>query len=180
MSRIVTNLRYDLPLHFVLLITNWLPDNVIFYRLRGTFSKPFFGTCGKDLRLGRNLSFHNPKNIHLGSNIYIAFGCSFIANDTITIENEVIFGPYCVLASGNHTSNGNSFRYGKIHLAPIKIESGCWICSHTVVTAGSSIGAGSLIAAGAVVTKNIAPNNLVGGVPAHLIKEIKDREPDAD
>lgn len=174
MAKIFRLLRYDWPLHFVLLFTNWLPDNVICFRIRGMLARFFYGKCGKDLRLGRNLSFHNPRDINLGSNIYIAFGCCFLANDTITVGNEVIFGPYCVIASGDHSRIDGSFRHGPVYLSPITIGNGCWIGAHVVLTAGSVIGNGSLIAAGAVVTGNIGLNSLAGGVPARIIREIQD------
>ena len=169
-------LRYDWPLHFMLLLTNWMPDNVLFFRLRGALARPFFGKCGRNLRLGRNLSFHNPQKINLGSNIYISFGCCFLANDAITIEDDVIFGPYCVLASGNHTRFEGSYRYGPVCLSPITIRKGCWLSSHVVVTAGSEIGCGSLIAAGAVVKNKIDSNTLSGGIPARFIKDVHDGE----
>lgn len=38
--------------------------------------------------------------------------------------------------------------------------------------AGVHIGTRSVVAAGAVVTKNVEPNSVVGGVPAKLIKKI--------
>ncbi|MCO5259133.1 MAG: hypothetical protein M9916_03230 [Crocinitomicaceae bacterium] len=57
MTNLIRLLRYDWPLHFVLLLTNWLPDNVVFLRLRGYLAHFFFLSCGKNLRLGRNLTF---------------------------------------------------------------------------------------------------------------------------
>ena len=173
MSRWRTLIRYDWPLHLVLALTNWLPDNVIFLRLRGFLASKFFGECGEDLRLGRNVSFYNPGKISLGSHIYMAFGCLYIAGDKpISIGDEVIMGPYCVLASNNHTALGNSFRYGKPESAPIVIKAGCWLGAHVVVTAGSIIGHGVLVAAGAVVTGSIPDRVLVGGMPAKVIKEL--------
>ena len=46
--------RFDWPLHIVLIFTSFLPDNVIFLKIRGLLCKPFFGSCGKNLRLERN------------------------------------------------------------------------------------------------------------------------------
>ena len=57
MKNLWAYLRYDWPIHFLILLTNWLPDNVIFLRLRGALLKPFFKNCGKDLRLARNIYF---------------------------------------------------------------------------------------------------------------------------
>ncbi len=170
MDNILTYLRYDWPLHFILFFTNWLPDNVIFLRLRGFLARFFLGECGKDLRLGRNLTFHNPSSITLGDHVFIAYGCSFMAIDKITIADEVMFGPYCIVISGNHTSLNGSFRYGPPSSAPINIGKGSWIASRVVVTAGCTIGKNTLIAASAVVTKDIPSNVIAGGIPAHVIK----------
>ena len=53
---------------------------------------------------------------------------------------------------------------------PAQIGSDVWIGSNAVLLQGISIGTGSIIAAGAVVTKDVAPYSIVGGVPARLLK----------
>ena len=45
-----------------------------------------------------------------------------------------------------------------------------WIGANCVITAGVRIGTGAVIAAGAVVTKDVEPNSIVGGVPAKIIR----------
>jgi len=171
MKKLWHYLRYDWPLHFMLLFTNWLPDNVFFLRVRGALIRPFFGKCGHDLRIGRNVQFYNPELIDLGDHVYIAYGCSIMANDLIRIANEVMLSPYCVVISGNHSSQNGSYRYGPAIVAPILIEKGSWIASHVVVTAGCTIGENSLIAANAVVTQNIPANVIAGGIPARIINQ---------
>ena len=53
----------------------------------------------------------------------------------------------------------------------ITIDEGALI-GHNVVLAGVTIGDGAIVAAGAVVTKDVAPRTIVGGVPAKFIKAI--------
>ena len=172
MKKIWHYFRYDWPIHFIIFFTNWLPDNVIFLRIRGALLRPFFGSCGKDLRVGRNVIFHNPKLLTIGAHVLITYGCSIMATDSIVIGDEVMFGPYCVVISGNHTSVNGSYRYGPPFLSPIVIGKGSWIGSHVVITAGSEIGENALIAAGAVVTKKIPSNVIAGGIPVRIIKEV--------
>ncbi len=174
MSNLLRYLRYDWPVHFILLLTNWLPDNVIFLKLRGFMLRPFLGACGTNFELGRNVTLHNPKNIFIGRDVFIAYGCMFLAVDHIHIDDEVMFGPYCVVTSGNHTRAGGSYRKGIDELKPIRIGFGAWIASHVVVTAGVSIGKGVLIAGGAVVTETVPENAVVGGVPARLLKVVEE------
>jgi len=175
MSKLWKYLRYDWPLHFLLLWTNWLPDNVIFLRLRGWLVRHFIGKCGSDLRVGRNVVFYNPSLLTIGNHVYFAYGCSLLANDKINIGDEVLFGPYCVISSGEHTSQDRSYRNGKIKLAPIYIGNGSWIGSHAVITTGCRIGENTLIAAGAVVTRDIPSDVIAGGVPAKIIKQSGDQ-----
>ena len=173
-SKLVRLLRYDWPLHFVLLLTNWLPDNVVFLRLRGLLASFFLGSCGNNLRLGRNITFYNPSRIHIGENVYIAFGCWFMAGEEISIGNEVLFGPYCVVVSSNHRRAENgSFRYGIPDKRPIYIGDGSWMAAMVTITAGSMIGKGSLVAAGSVVSGTVPSDVMAGGVPARVIKSLE-------
>ncbi|MDA7927771.1 acyltransferase [Akkermansiaceae bacterium] len=166
-------LRYEWPLHLVLWVTGFLPDNVIVLRLRGWMAHFFFKSCGKDLRLGRNVTFYNPSNISIGSNVYIAYGNWFSAGDLITIGDQVLLGPYSVYASSNHTSRDGSFRYGSPDKAPISIDSGAWVAANCTVVAGISIGKGALVGAGSVVTKDV-PNRVVfAGNPGRVIRPVK-------
>ncbi|WP_394676739.1 acyltransferase [uncultured Sphingobacterium sp.] len=172
MNNYFRSIRYDIPLHFVLLLCNWLPDNVIFLRLRGFLAAPFFGSCGKDLRLGRNLTFYNSSNMHIGKNVYIAEGNWFSCKEKIQIGDEVIFGPKSVITSSNHTYMDNSYRYGKSIARPISIQKGCWVAANCTITAGTEIGTGTLIAANSVTKGQIPSLSIYGGVPGKIIKSI--------
>jgi maltose O-acetyltransferase len=167
-------LCYDWPAHFALILTDWLPDNTPFLSLRGKLLSTFFKRCGRRLQIGRQVSFYNPSQICLGDDVYIAHGSRFIADGLITIGNQVLIGPYCIIASSNHAREEGSFRQSEPQLSPITIGSGCWLGAHVVVTAGSSIGEGSLIAAGAVVSGDIPAKVMAGGLPARMIKEYID------
>lgn len=47
-----------------------------------------------------------------------------------------------------------------------------WIGSNATILAGVTVGDGAMVAAGAVVTKDVAPNTIVGGNPAKFIKNV--------
>lgn len=145
-------------LHFVLFFTNWMPDNIIFLRLRGFLVRPFLGACGSNFRLGRNVSFYNPSQIYVGSDVYIAYGNWFCADEQIIIHDEVMFGPYSIIVSSNHTRKNTSFRYGESSRNKIIIGKGSWIGGHCNILSGSNIGSGSVISAGSTTFKEVPSN----------------------
>lgn len=162
MKKINRLLRYDIPLFCVQSLCSILPDNVIFLRLRGLLFSFFLGSCGKDFRCGRKVTFYNPINIHIGSHVYIAYGCWINGADRITLEDEVLLGPYCILAASNHTRIGQSFRYGRTKSAPILVKKGSWLGAQVILLAGSQVGIGSVIAANTLV-RGIVPDNVIYG-----------------
>jgi acetyltransferase-like isoleucine patch superfamily enzyme len=169
------NLRYDWPLHFVLFLTNWLPDNVIFFRLRGSLATKFLGSCKENLRIGRNVTIYNASAVHMGRDVYLAYGCWLVAGGPIEIGDEVMFGPYVVVSAGNHRRLEGSFRFGPIEQLPVSVGKGTWIGSHVTILGGASIGSGCMVGSNACVTRGNTPDNsLVIGVPAVVKKVLID------
>lgn len=172
MNKLFRLVRYDWPLHFALLFTNWLPDNIIFMRLRGWLISPFFKRCGKNLRVGRNCTFGDSYRIEIGSNVYIAYGNWIMGSTDVTIDDEVMFGPSSIVISGNHVRQNGSFRYGPNQFSPIHIGYGSWIGGNCAILAGAKVGKGSVVAANSVLNKEMPDNAVIAGAPAKFIKEI--------
>jgi maltose O-acetyltransferase len=172
MKRLLNRLRYDWPLHFITILTAWLPNSVTCYRLRGMLARPFFGSCGANFRMNRNIEFLNASSISIGKNVYIGTGCVFLAIGDIQIGDEVMFGPYVVISAAKHTKVQGSYRHGLEERLPIKIGAGSWVGAHTTITGGASIGRGCVIGCNAAVTRGIIPDNVfAAGVPA-VVKRI--------
>jgi acetyltransferase-like isoleucine patch superfamily enzyme len=181
MKRLMYYLRYDWPLHFIMLLTSWFPNNVAFFYIRGWLSRPFFGSCGENLRLGRNITFYNASSIHFGANVYVALGGVFLALGDITIGDEVIFGPYVVLSATNHTKYQGSYRYGPVTTPPIEIGFGTWVGAHATILGGATIGRGCVIGSNAAVARGIIPDNaFAAGVPAIVKRVDKEDDPKND
>lgn len=121
---------------------------------------PFYTDCGK--------------NITLGKNIFINAGCKFQDQGGITIGDGTFIGHNVVLATLNHDMNPEN--RATLHPAPIIIGKNVWIGANATVTPGTKIGDGAIIAAGSVVTKNVAANTVVGGVPTKFIKKIHNKK----
>ena len=111
------------------------------------------------------------KNIHLGENVFINSGCKFQDQGGIYIGDRSLIGHNVVLATLNHPLPPS--QRSSLVPKPIHIEEDVWIGAGAVVLPGVRIGRGSVVAAGAVVTKDVPPMTVVGGVPAKPIKTIE-------
>lgn len=114
------------------------------------------------------------KNITIGKNVFINSGCHFQDQGGIVIGDNTLIGHNVVLATINHDLNPANSR--KNHYASIHIANNVWIGSNATVLPGVTIGEWAVIAAGAVVAKDVPPYAVVGGVPAKVIKIVKEGE----
>lgn len=110
------------------------------------------------------------KNLTIGKDVFINSGCHFQDQGGIVIGDSVLIGHNVVFATIDHDLDPTQNR--KNHYAPIQIGAHAWIGSNAVILPGVSIGDWSVVAAGAVVTRNVPPYTVVGGVPARVIKTI--------
>lgn len=126
------------------------------------------------VRIMSHTSFAKGMNIQIGKNVQFGNYCN-IATDIIFKNNILIAGRVCFIGKNDHTVNipgqliwnnerGNN---GTTH-----VGNDVWIGHNATIIGGLTIGDGAIIAAGAVVTQDIPPCEIWGGIPA---KKIKDR-----
>ncbi len=111
------------------------------------------------------------KNITIGKNVFFNSGCRFQDQGGIVIGDGVLIGHNVVIATINHDLSPENER--KNHYAPVKIYDNVWISSNATILPGVTVGEWAVVAAGAVVSKDVEPYTVVGGVPAKVIKRIK-------
>lgn len=112
------------------------------------------------------------KNITIGKDVFINSGCHFQDQGGIEIGNGAWIGHNVVLATINHDLSPKENR--KNHYAPVKIGAHVWIGSNATILPGVTIGNWAVIAAGAVVTRDVPTMTVVGGVPAKVLKVVKE------
>ena len=114
------------------------------------------------------------KNTVFGKDVFVNSGCHFQDQGGIEIGDGSLIGHNVVLATINHDLKPRNNR--KNNYAPIKIGKHVWIGSNSTVLQGVTVGDWAVIAAGAVVTKDVPPMSIVGGVPAKVIRYLTEEE----
>lgn len=102
----------------------------------------------------------------LNSHVYID------AAAPVVLGHRVALGHHVVIITTDHAIGPGSRRAGDTVLRPVTVEDGAWIAANATLLPGVTVGAGAVVAAGAVVTCDVPPNTLVGGVPAKFIRAL--------
>lgn len=135
------------------------------------FSKLTGKNVDKSFRLFPPFHTDCGKNITVGKNVFINACCKFQDQGGITIGNGVLIGHNVTLATLNHDERPQ-FRQN-IYPKSIKIGDNVWIGSNATILGGVTIGNGAIIGANALVTHDVAENTIVAGIPAKILREVK-------
>jgi acetyltransferase-like isoleucine patch superfamily enzyme len=110
--------------------------------------------------------------IELGENSYISSYSVIGVNEKIIIGKNVMIADHVSIRDTNHKFDRTDIPMIEqgISTAPVIVEDDVWIGHGAIITKGVKIGNGAIVAAGAVVTKDVPPYAIVGGVPAKIIK----------
>ena len=131
-----------------------------------------FGSVGSNPFVGDNFHCDFGQHIHVGDNFHADYNCTMLDLAEIRIGNNCLIGPDVGIYTAGHRLEPEG-RTLDVYGMPITIGNDVWIGGHSTILPGVSIGDGAVVAAGAVVTKDVEPNTIVGGVPAKVIKKIE-------
>jgi acetyltransferase-like isoleucine patch superfamily enzyme len=127
--------------------------------------------AGSNVRLRMPLVIYHPENLSLGDSVDIGEFAVLRASGGLRIGDRVLVAAHAVLTTRGHPQSLP--RYGRTQDAPIIVESDVWIGAGAIVLPGVTIGRGAIVAAGAVVTDDVGPFTIVGGVPAKPIGQVE-------
>ena len=127
---------------------------------------------GKDVIIYFGAEIRAAEKLHLGKGSIIGDKAILDARrGGIYIGENVNFGSQVHLWTGQHDYNDPYFRSMPGRRGPIRIGNRAWIGPNVTILHSVTIGEGAVVAAGAVVTKDVEPYTLVGGIPAKKIGE---------
>ena len=118
---------------------------------------PFYTAFGKTTRVGKE--------------VFINFGCTFLDQGGITLEDGVFIGPGAKILTEHHPEEP-TLRH-RLLVEPIVVRRNAWIGAGAMILPGVTVGENAIVAAGAVVTKDVPDNTVVAGVPAKILRKIK-------
>ena len=143
------------------------------YNYRRLCGKLILDSFGKKASIEKGAEFCSA--ISLGN--HSAIGKNAIISNATVIGDNVMMAPDVMIAPGIHNYSRLDVpmcEQGEREKKITYIGNDVWLCSRCIIMQGVHIGDGSIICAGAVVTKDVPPYAICGGVPAHVIKYRKD------
>lgn len=134
--------------------------------------KKLLGKISKTVIIEPNFYCDYGYNIELEGNFYSNHNLVILDVAKVKIGNNVLFGPNCSIITAGHPIHPKSRESGYEYGIGVTIKDGVWLGSNVVVNPGVTIGENSIIASGSVVTKDVEPNSIYGGVPSKKIRNI--------
>jgi acetyltransferase-like isoleucine patch superfamily enzyme len=130
--------------------------NIIWYKWRNSL----FRMCG----------------FSIGRDVYIAEGMVIVEELSdrghVIIGDRASFAPNVILVTSSHPNNSRIRDFVATPRGKVVIEEDAWIGAGAIILPNVTVGKGAVVAAGAVVTKDVPPFTIVGGVPAKHLADV--------
>ena len=161
--------RWRLPSYLLNHVVSRIPLVDVRMRLIGWLGVQLEDEKHSVVLLGTRIWF--PERLRIGADTVVGRECRIDAGGDITLGRSVNISPAVRLQTGSHDLASDTFA---ALYKPIVIGDYAWICEGATIIGGVTVGEGAVVMAGAVVTRDVEPWTIVGGVPA---KPAGQREP---
>ena len=158
-------------INLILRIAGLIPSHHVrrfFYRISGI-------KIGKGSSVHMGAVFYDPKNIKIGNDSIVGEGAVLDGRDKLNIGNHVDIASEVMIYNCEHDIGSQGFQASS---APVIIDDYVFIGPRAIILPGVKIGKGAIVGAGAVVTKDVPDFAIVGGVPAKIIGERQNKNPE--
>lgn len=152
----------------IVLFGNTVVNKIPSRHLRKCFYQVMGAKIGKNTVLCRRTEVLFPKGLQLADGVAVGWFAELDARGGIIVDHDTNISSHVKLITGSHDVDDPHFT---ADFRPIRVGHHCWIGTGATILQGVEIGDGAVVAAGAVVTRNIPPHEIWGGVPARFIKK---------
>lgn len=159
---------------FELMIIHFVSDNLPFKSIRNLVFLLAGLKLGKGSTIHMGVRFFAPRGIVIGDDTIIGFRTFLDGRAKLTIGNHVDIASEVMIYNSEHDINSEDFH--ATH-APVTIGDYVFIGPRATILPGVTIGKGAVVGAGTVVTKDVPGFAIVGGVPANIIGERRNKNP---
>ena len=168
------NRGVNVLLDFELMILNLISCLVPLHSVRKFFFRFAGVKIGKNSYIHMGVRFFLPINITIGEGTIIGDHVFLDGRAPLDIGNNVDIASQVLIYNSEHDVDSEGFDPIE---EPVEIADYVFIGPRAIILPGVKIGRGAVIGAGAVVTKDVEPFKIVGGVPAKVIGERKNKNP---
>lgn len=161
-----------LAVHLVHLVSSLMGDDIAGKRVRRLALRAMGARIGHRSFLNGGGYFSWPAHLRVGDHVFVNRNCYFDLETTVTLSDNSQVGHGASFITTTHEVGPSTRRCGAHSAQPIHVGEGAWIGANVMVLSGVTIGAGAIVAAAALVTKDVAPNTLVAGVPARFVRAL--------
>lgn len=150
---------------FFATITGYIPSHTVRFLL---YRHVFNVDIPNDSIIYWRCRFFDPAGVHLGNHSIIGNDAFLDGRNGLYIGDNVSIAAEVLILTLQHDPESPTFESvgGAVH-----IEDLVYIGSRVTILPNVRVGEGAVVASGAVVTKNVEPYTVVGGVPAKFIKK---------
>ena len=171
MEKIINRVK-NYFLDFELMKLRWV-GHIPFHSIRNFFYRLAGVKIGKKSRIHMGARFYLPSGIEIGEDTIIGDHIFLDGRSELKIGNHTDIASDVMIYNSEHDLDSVTF---KPREEPVSIGDYVFIGPRVIILPGVKIGRGAVVAAGAVVTKDVPDFAIVGGVPAKVIGERKNKD----
>lgn len=151
---------------------HFISRHIPLWGVRKFFFKLVGVKIGKGSTIHMGAKFFKPSGVKIGTDTMIGDNAFMDGRDRLIIGDHVDIASQVLIYNSEHDLNAEDFHAVD---GPVEIGDYVFIGPRAIILPGVQIGKGSVVAAGAVVTKDVPDFAIVGGVPAKVIGERKNK-----
>jgi acetyltransferase-like isoleucine patch superfamily enzyme len=157
--------------HFALELRLYLANHVVTHIPSHTVRLFYYRSVlrykiGNQSSIFMGTTFESPGRLTIGTASTVNRGCLLDSRGTLRIGDSVSISSGVTILTAEHDIHSSTFAGRE---EPVHVEDYVFIGTKAMILPGVVLGRGAVVAAGAVVTKNVAPYTIVGGVPARKL-----------